>query len=201
MQQHQVQPNSGRSRKHKRVGRGDGSGRGTYSGRGVKGQKARSGRTLRIGFEGGQTPLIMRMPKLKGFKPKEKRYVAISLLALSKAYPESGELTPNQLMSDKLIPIGSELKIIGNMAIDGFIAKLDIKAHRFSVGAKEAILKGGGKINELKTNVSRKPSVSTNTNSDAAKIAEEDIKTDTAGEVDDRVKKQNKNKRVINKSE
>ena len=67
MRQDELSPVPGSKRARKRVGRGDGSGHGTYSGRGVKGQKSRSGFRMRPGFEGGQLPLIMRLPRKRGF--------------------------------------------------------------------------------------------------------------------------------------
>jgi large subunit ribosomal protein L15 len=67
MRQDELSPHPGSRKRRKRVGRGDGSGHGTYSGRGCKGQKSRSGYKMRIGFEGGQLPLIKRLPRKRGF--------------------------------------------------------------------------------------------------------------------------------------
>ena len=78
MQHHTIKPSGSKSGKRKRIGRGDGSGNGSFSGKGMKGQKSRSGGGVRPGFEGGQLPLIKRMPSLRGFtnifktKPKDK---------------------------------------------------------------------------------------------------------------------------------
>src|SRR3989344_6589858 len=152
MQQHELKPHASRLKKRQPVGRGACSGAGNYSGRGMKGQKARTGRKLRFGFEGGQTPLIMRMPKLRGFKPKKQsRLATVNLLTLSRSYPEGGELSPERLANDGLIPADMELKVIGKQFAAGFSAKFKIKAQQFSPGAKETITKTGGTVEELKS--------------------------------------------------
>ena len=79
----ELKPNKGAIKAKRRVGRGNGSGLGTYSGRGMNGQNCRTGGGVRAGFEGGQTPLILRIPKLKGFKsPNKKTYQVINLTKL-----------------------------------------------------------------------------------------------------------------------
>lgn len=91
------------TRKRKRVGRGDGS-KGTYSGKGMKGQTARAGGKRRPGFEGGQTPLIRRMPKLKGFTPLNKiTYQVINISALEEKFEDGAKITKVDLKKSLLI--------------------------------------------------------------------------------------------------
>lgn len=83
MKQHEISPAIGSRKDRKRVGRGDGSGNGTYSGRGCKGQKSRSGYRMRPGFEGGQLPIIKRLPRKRGFTNLFRKEYSIVKLARS----------------------------------------------------------------------------------------------------------------------
>ncbi|MFK8137288.1 MAG: 50S ribosomal protein L15 [Bdellovibrionales bacterium] len=135
----ELESKSGSTQKRKRIGRGQGSGWGKQSGKGHKGQKARSGgKTLR-GFEGGQMPLIRRIPKF-GFTPRNKTaYKVVNLRDLATV---DGEFTFENLLAIGAIHKDTKLKILG----DGELTKaLTIKAHKFSKTAKEAIEKAGGK--------------------------------------------------------
>ncbi len=125
------------SRKRKRiVGRGDGSGRGTYATYGSKGAKARSGGTKQKGFEGGQTPLYRRLPKLKGFKPLKKvEYVEINVELIEKLAGDKNEVNLNELFGEKV-------KVLGRGEINKAIT---VKASKFSGTAKEKIEKASGK--------------------------------------------------------
>ncbi len=139
-------------RKKKRVGRGWGS-RGAKSGRGQKGQKSRAGYTRKAGFEGGQTPLYMRLPKGRGakqnFPSQVKKPVAITVKALEKL--EAGRIVgPGVLRTAGLLSRRSQTwKLIGN---DKLSRKLTIRAHGVSAGAKAAVEKAGGKVELIAEN-------------------------------------------------
>ena len=99
MQQHELRPPRGAKKNRKRIGRGNASGHGTYSGKGLKGQQSRSGYKTRPGFEGGQTPLIRRLPRRRGFtNPFRIDYVPVNLPDLS-AFPPHSQVTPASLRS------------------------------------------------------------------------------------------------------
>lgn len=133
-------PQKGSTKKTKRLGRGRGSGQGGRAGKGNKGQKARKSGNIRRGFEGGQTPLHRRFPKI-GFKNTmfATRYEVVNLISLEKL---SGEVTPVTMKAAGLVKSGP-VKILAK----GEITKsLIVKAHKFSEKAKAAIEKAGGKI-------------------------------------------------------
>lgn len=124
----------------KRVGRGWSSGSGKTSGRGQKGQKARS--KVRVGFEGGQTPLFKRLPKRGFTNVNRKEYAIVNLDALNK-FEEGTEITPELLLEEGVLShLKSGLKVLGRGTID---KNLTVKAHKFSASAKEAIEAAGGK--------------------------------------------------------
>jgi len=140
-------PDEGAKKKKKRVGRGTGSGHGKTSGRGTKGQKSRSGPGVRRGFEGGQLPLMKRMPYKRGFTNifrAEWEVVNIGDLA---RHDLSGEVTP-QVLHDRGIIRGLEfpLKVLGTGEISG---PLNVSAHAFSVSARGAIEAAGGSATVL----------------------------------------------------
>jgi len=143
MKLHELKPNDGATHYKKRVGRGSGSGLGKTSGRGQKGQKARSGGGVRLGFEGGQTPLFKRLPK-KGFtNPFRKEFAVVNLSDLNR-YEENTEVTPEILLKDKVIRKElNGVKILGRGKLE---VKLTVKAHKFSASAKEAIESAGGTV-------------------------------------------------------
>jgi large subunit ribosomal protein L15 len=137
-----LKPPRGSREKKKRVGRGPGSGMGTYSTRGLKGQLARSGGGARIGFEGGQTPLIKRIPK-KGFNRRKNVRSAVVNVDVLNRFKKGEEVTIDKLKQEHLVGKRDRVKILGNGDID---KKLKVHAHNFSKSAKEKIEKAGGEI-------------------------------------------------------
>lgn len=143
MKLHSLQPAPGAVKTRKRVGRGVGSGLGKTSGRGQKGQNSRSGGGVRIGFEGGQSPLFRRLPK-RGFSnaPFKTTYAVINLSDLDK-FENGTTVTPELLKEMGLIKQSLDgIKVLGNGTLT---KKLNVKAHKFSNVAKEQIEKLGGK--------------------------------------------------------
>jgi large subunit ribosomal protein L15 len=129
------------------VGRGIAAGQGKTAGKGHKGQKTRSGdRTLPWFFEGGQTPLHMRIPK-RGFRPVNRvEYSVVNVGKLNELFEENAEITPEVLAAKGLVSKNKPVKILG----DGELTKpLIVKAHKFSKSAKEKIEAAGGKVVEL----------------------------------------------------
>ena len=127
-----------------RRGQGNGTGHGTFSGRGCKGQKARTGKNVRVGFEGGQTPLIQRMPKRRGFKSNKPVFQVVNLGALEEHFDTGETVSLKTLLAKGLIGKTTSVKILG----DGELTKkLEIsKEVKVSKSAKEAIEKAGGKL-------------------------------------------------------
>ncbi len=148
MRQHELRPPPGSRKSSKRVGRGDGSGHGTYSGRGLKGQKSRSGGPkMRPGFEGGQLPLIKRLPQKRGFTNIfRKEYSIVNVGQLSIFAPDT-EVTPERLLSAGLVTsLRKPVKILGE---GNLRHPLIIKATRFSATARRKIAALGGKVEEV----------------------------------------------------
>ena len=142
MKLHELTPPKGSLKLRKRVGRGQGSGSGTTAGRGNKGQKARSGGGVRLGFEGGQMPLIRRLPKRGFTNIFSKEYAEINVGALD-VFEEGTVVTPELLKEKGLVKkILDGVKILGNGEIS---KKLTVKAHKFSESAKQKIEAIGGK--------------------------------------------------------
>ena len=138
---HHLKPAPGSKKKAIRVGRGEGGRRGKTAGRGTKGLKARN--TLRPGFEGGQTPLAMRLPKLPGFKNPNKEEFAIVNLAALDGFEAGSEVTPESLRDRGLIRHKGRVKVLAQ----GDLGKaLTVKAHAFSGKAKEKIEAAGGTV-------------------------------------------------------
>ncbi len=129
MKQHEIKPAAGSRKDRKRVGRGDGSGDGTYSGRGCKGQKSRSGCKIRPGFEGGQLPIIKRLPRKRGFTSMfRKEYSIVKLGALS-MFEANSEVTPEILLDAGIL---KSLKLPVKILADGDIKHpLTVKADKF----------------------------------------------------------------------
>jgi len=144
MKLHELSPAKGSKHAKKRVGRGPGSGIGKTSGRGEKGQKSRTGYSSRPGFEGGQMPLIRRVPK-RGFTNIWKtEYAVVNLSQLAEL---EGEVTPQVLQERGLVRSGRKVKVLG----DGEIGKaLTVVADKFSKSAREKIEAAGGRCEELK---------------------------------------------------
>ena len=142
--QHTLQPNPG-SRKQKRIrGRGDGSGRGSFSGRGVKGQSARSGGRVKPGFEGGQTPLLRRLGKLKGFKNPNRIPCQIVNVSSLNVFDDGATIDIVALYERGIIPKKNRpLKILGDGELN---KKLTVKANTCSKSAKEKIEAKGGAV-------------------------------------------------------
>ena len=142
MKLHDLKPAVGATTAPKRLGRGTGSGLGKTSGKGHKGAKARSGGGKRPGFEGGQMPLTMRLPK-RGFTNKwRKEYVAINVERLE-IFEDGQVVTPVELIEMGIIKkIEDGVKIMGNGEIT---KKLTVKANKFTASAKEKIEAAGGK--------------------------------------------------------
>ncbi|MCK4551444.1 MAG: 50S ribosomal protein L15 [Tenericutes bacterium] len=142
MNLHELKPNQGSTQHGKRKGRGTSSGNGKTAGRGTKGQNSRSGGGVRLGFEGGQTPLFKRLPK-KGFtNPFRKEFGIVNVEDLNQ-YPEGTIVNPELLIKDRLVrKVLNGIKILGKGKLE---VKLTVQAHKFSVSAEKAILDAGGK--------------------------------------------------------
>ena len=146
MKLHELEHNEGaRKANVRRKGRGHGSTAGKTSGRGHKGQKARSGSGggPRVGFEGGQTPIYIRLPK-RGFTNfTRKEYAIVNVESLNR-FDEGVEVTPELLKAVRLVTKDySGVKILGNGNLE---KKLTVKAHKFSKSAEEAIVQAGGTV-------------------------------------------------------
>lgn len=147
MKQNELSPASGSKKARKRVGRGNGSGHGTYSGRGLKGQKARAGGKMRPGFEGGQLPLIKRLPKKRGFYNHFRvEYEVISLSTLN-VFEAGSEITVEILNQNGLLSsLNKPVKVLANGEID---RPLKIKLNKYSATAKSKIEAAGGTAEEV----------------------------------------------------
>ncbi len=147
MRQDQLSPAPGSKKDRVRVGRGSGSGHGDYSGKGIKGQKARAGGGVRRGFEGGQLPLIRRLPSQRGFTNifrQEYQWVNLSLL---NDFNSGEEVTPQVLKERRIIKsLRKPIKILGEGEIS---VPLVIKAHKFSESARSKIVAAGGQAEEI----------------------------------------------------
>jgi large subunit ribosomal protein L15 len=141
---HHLRPAPGAHTPKTRVGRGDGS-KGKTAGRGTKGSKARNQIPER--FEGGQMPLHMRLPKLRGFtNPFRVEYQVVNLDRLAALYPQGGDVTVEDLVAKGAVRDGRPVKVLGTGAID---VKVNVSAHRFSGTAKEKIEAAGGSTTTL----------------------------------------------------
>ncbi len=141
----QIKPAKGATKKNKRLGRGQGSGKGGTAGKGHKGQKADTGYNRRRGFEGGQTPLVRRVPKFGFTNPTRVEYKGINLDAIQ-ALVEKNKVSVidiEALRVGGLIGKNDLVKILGRGALKGAI---EVKANAFSATAKAAIEAKGGKV-------------------------------------------------------
>ena len=144
---HELKPPKGAKHARKRVGRGNASGHGTYSGRGLKGQKSRSGRKPKLGFEGGQTRLIKRLPHRRGFTNIFRvEYSPVNLRDLER-FEAGTEVTP-ELLKEKGV-LRSLRKPVKVLALGGLTKPLTVRAHKFSLSAREKIEAAGGSAVEL----------------------------------------------------
>lgn len=143
IEQHKLKPPAGSKHERKRVGRGDGSGHGSYSGRGCKGQKSRSGGGVRLGFEGGQLPLIKRLPRKRGFVNIFKAEYSIVNVGDLKKFPPNSNVGLQELFEVGLVKsLEHPVKILGDGDID---RPLVVKANKFSAAAEQKIMAAGGK--------------------------------------------------------
>ena len=141
---HNLRPAPGAKTSKTRVGRGEAS-KGKTAGRGTQGTKARY--QVPEGFEGGQMPLHMRLPKLKGFRnPAHKQFQVVNLARLAELYPQGGEVTVADLVAKGAVRKNELVKVLG----DGDISvALTVTVNKVSGSAKEKITAAGGTINEL----------------------------------------------------
>jgi len=138
---HHLRPAPGAKKDRTRVGRGEGS-KGKTSGRGTKGTKARY--QVKVGFEGGQMPLHMRTPKLRGFKnPFRVEYQVVNLEKLAELYPAGGDVTISDLVAKGAVRKNEKVKVLGNGDIS---VKLNVSVDKVSSSAEQKIVAAGGSI-------------------------------------------------------
>jgi len=142
---HHLRPAPGAKTDKTRVGRGEGS-KGKTAGRGTKGSKAR--KNIPATFEGGQTPIHMRLPKMKGFKsPFKVEFQVVNLDRLAGLFPKGGQVGPMELAEAGAVRKGQPVKVLGSGDLGG--VSLQVSAHAFSASAKEKITAAGGSVTEL----------------------------------------------------
>lgn len=151
MKLHDLQPAPGAKRERTRKGRGIAAGKGKTAGRGTKGQRARSGRGIGPYFEGGQLPLVRRLPHLRGFSNIfREEFEIVNLDALETKFEANAAVTPESLAQYGMVKTGSRVKVLGR----GELKKaLQISAHAFSESAKQKITAAGGSVVELSLEV------------------------------------------------
>ncbi|GAA4348511.1 50S ribosomal protein L15 [Angustibacter luteus] len=141
---HHLRPAPGAKTAKTRVGRGEGS-KGKTAGRGTKGTKARY--QVPATFEGGQTPLHMRLPKLRGFKnPFRVEYQVVNLDRLGELYADGGDVTVDDLVAKGAVRKGEPVKVLGTGDIS---VAVNVTVHKFSASAKDKIAAAGGSATEL----------------------------------------------------
>lgn len=147
MQQHQLRPPRGAKRDRKRIGRGNASGTGTYAGKGIKGQQARAGGGPHPGFEGGQTPLIRRLPVRRGFRnPSRVEFTPVNVRDLGKL-PGGADVTAESLLAAGIIDNPrAPVKLLATGEVNAAYA---VRVHRVSAAARTKIEDAGGSIEEL----------------------------------------------------
>jgi large subunit ribosomal protein L15 len=142
---HHLKPAPGAHTKKTRVGRGEGS-KGKSAGRGTKGTGARN--QVSSAFEGGQLPLHMRLPKLKGFKNRFRvEYQVVNIAALAKLFPDGGSVGVDELVSAGAVRKGEPVKVLGNGELGN--VTLNVTAHAFSDSARDKITAAGGSVTQL----------------------------------------------------
>ena len=147
MRQDKLSPAPGSKKDRKRVGRGDGSGNGTYSGRGCKGQKSRAGYSIRPGFEGGQLPLIKRLPRKRGFTNIFRIEYNVVNTGTLNAFESGSEVDPEKMAAAGVISsLRKPVKILAEGEINHPVV---VRAHKFSSAAKSKIEAAGGKAEEV----------------------------------------------------
>ncbi len=138
---HHLAPAPGAKKDRTRVGRGEGS-KGKTAGRGTKGTKARY--QVPLGFEGGQMPIHMRLPKLRGFKnPFRVEYQVVNLDTLSQAFPEGGDVTVADLVAKSLVRKGEPVKVLGGGEVT---VPLNVEVDKWSASAEAKIVAAGGSV-------------------------------------------------------
>ena len=141
---HHLRPAPGAKKAKTRKGRGEAS-KGKTAGRGGKGTRARN--QVRAGFEGGQLPLVMRLPKLRGFKnPERVEYQAVNVSTINALYPKGGDVTVADLIAKGAVRDSLPVKVLGNGEIS---VKVNVTAHGFSGSALEKIAAAGGSTKTL----------------------------------------------------
>jgi large subunit ribosomal protein L15 len=141
---HDLKPAPGSKTAKTRVGRGEGS-KGKTAGRGTKGTKAR--KNVPVTFEGGQMPIHMRLPKLKGFRNRFRtEYGVVNVGDINKAFPQGGTVGIDELVDKGLVRKNVLVKVLGDGKLT---AKIDVTANKFSGSAREAITAAGGSATEL----------------------------------------------------
>ncbi len=143
MKLHELSPAAGSTKDRKRLGRGPGSGTGKTAGRGHKGQRSRSGYSGRIGFEGGQMPLIRKIPK-RGFTNIFRTEFTVINVAALEGF--DGEVSPESLRAHGMVRAHLKVKVLGSGELT---SALTVKAHAFSKSAREKIEAAGGRCEEL----------------------------------------------------
>ena len=142
---HHLRPAPGSHTKKTRVGRGEGS-KGKTAGRGTKGSKARG--QVPAGFEGGQMPIHMRLPKLKGFKNAFRvEFQVVNVAKLAELFPDGGAVGVDELVAAGAVRKGLPVKVLGNGELGA--VKLDITADAFSTTARDKIEAAGGSVRQL----------------------------------------------------
>lgn len=145
MKLHHLKPSPGSKKARIRVGRGEGGRRGKTAGRGTKGTKARG--TVPAWFEGGQMPIYRRLPKLKGFKNRNKIQYAVVNVERLNSFRKGSTVGPEEMREAGLVKKRGLVKVLGEGALD---KDLTVRAHAFSVGAVERIQTAGGTVEVIK---------------------------------------------------
>lgn len=140
----QLKPYKKSTKRRKVVGRGVGSGHGTFSGRGAKGQKARSGSSIPVGFEGGRMPLQRQIPKKRGFKSRNPKLVPVSLESISGKFKAGETVNPKNLFNKGVLK--NHLKLVKIVSVGEITVALTFEKVKLTNSAKEKIEKAGGKI-------------------------------------------------------
>lgn len=140
---HELKASPGARRAGRRVGRGIAAGGGKTAGRGTKGQKSRAGAPLPAWFEGGQTPIHMRVPKLRGFKNRLRTSYTPVNVGRIEAAAEDGKVTPETLARKGLVREGARVKVLAEGSVQ---ARLQVHAHAISAKAKQKIEAAGGSV-------------------------------------------------------
>ncbi|CAG0965112.1 50S ribosomal protein L15 [Anaerolineae bacterium] len=147
MKLHDLKPAEGSTHRKRRVGRGISAGQGKTAGRGTKGQRSRAGRGIKPYFEGGQLPLVRRLPHTRGFTHLSRvEYAPVNLDTLNAKFDAGAEVTPQALIDLGVVNGSAPIKVLGRGELN---KALTVKAHAFSADAKEKIAQAGGTAEEI----------------------------------------------------